>query len=77
MNVTCRGLCDGKYTKRSPDYIAGDRYCRSCRRAWRNHLGLHCPCCGQRMQSSPRGREAKERYRAAGGHKVAEANRWR
>ena len=58
--MNCRSVCITKYGGRrtAKGYASGYKWCSDCAASVKWY-GIHCPCCGQRLRSSPK----NSRYR--------------
>ncbi len=64
--MTCKGICV-RYKAQKPvgtgRYASGQRRCQICE-IFIKWEGLWCPCCGQRLRTTPRNLKSKAKLRA-------------
>ncbi len=60
--MICKGICETYQAKLHPRmgrYKRGDKRCQICQ-IFIKWEGVHCPCCGTKLRTKPRGRINKE-----------------
>jgi len=69
--MTCKGICEELKARRPVSggrYEKGQKRCQLCA-IFMETKNLHCPCCGYRLRSKPRGTKWKERFEKKNGIK--------